>query len=92
MADMDSWCPSCGYSIDPATRFCGGCGQQLDGSGQSSTVTMKSPPAPFPGYAAPAAMPVLETERDGMLEHLTQSVVLGRSRAGLADLVRNEPA
>ena len=57
MVDMDSWCPSCGYSIDPATRFCGGCGQQLDGSGQSSTVTMKSPAAPFPGYAAPAALP-----------------------------------
>jgi hydroxyacylglutathione hydrolase len=26
-----------------------------------------------PRYAAPAAMPILETERDGMLEHLAQS-------------------
>ncbi len=59
MVGMDSWCPSCGYSVDPGTRFCGGCGQQLaaeDGASaaQSSTVTVQSPPAPFPGHAAPA--------------------------------------
>src|SRR6185437_1349535 len=62
MVGMDSWCPSCGYSVEPGTRFCGGCGQQIaaqDGASaaQSSTVTMQSPPAPFPGYAAPAALP-----------------------------------
>ena len=60
MAGMDSWCPSCGYSVEPGTRFCGGCGQQLaaeDGASAtpSSTVTMQSPGAPFPGYPASAA-------------------------------------
>ncbi|MGH3208129.1 MAG: zinc ribbon domain-containing protein [Trebonia sp.] len=59
---MDSWCPSCGYSVEPGTRFCGGCGQQLaaeDGASAtpSSTVTMQSPGAPFPGYPASAAPP-----------------------------------
>ena len=59
MVGMDSWCPSCGYSVEPGTRFCGGCGQQLaaeDGASAtpSSTVTMQSPAAPFPGYPAPA--------------------------------------
>jgi hypothetical protein len=61
MVGSDSWCPSCGYSVDPGTRFCGGCGQQLaaDGAsaGQSSPVTMQSPPAAFPGYPASAALP-----------------------------------
>jgi hypothetical protein len=62
MVGMDSWCPSCGYSVEPGTRFCGGCGQQLaaeDGAPAtpSSTVTMQSPGAPFPGYQAPAAPP-----------------------------------
>jgi len=44
--------------VEPGTRFCGGCGRQFaagDGgsAAQSSTVTMLSPGAPFPGYAAP---------------------------------------
>jgi hypothetical protein len=60
MVGMDGWCPSCGYSVEPGTRFCGGCGQQLaaeDGASAtpSSTVTVQSPGAPFQGYAAPAA-------------------------------------
>src|SRR6185437_4200429 len=47
---------------EPGTRFCGGCGQQIaaqDGASAtpSSTVTMQSPPALFPGYTAPAALP-----------------------------------
>jgi hypothetical protein len=59
MVAMERWCPSCGYSVEPSTRFCGGCGQQLgaeDGASAtpSSTVTMQSPPAPFPGYPSPA--------------------------------------
>ena len=59
MVGMDGWCPSCGYSVEPGTRFCGGCGQQLaaeDGASAtpSSTVTVQSPGAPFQGYAAPA--------------------------------------
>jgi len=30
MVGMDgSWCPSCGYSVQPGTQFCGSCGQQL---------------------------------------------------------------
>jgi hypothetical protein len=58
MVGMDSWCPSCGYSVEPGTRFCSGCGRQFaagDGgsAAQSSAVTMLSPGAPFPGYAAP---------------------------------------
>jgi hypothetical protein len=60
MVGSDIWCPSCGYSVDPGTRFCGGCGQQLaagDGApaGQPSTVTVQAPPAPFAGYPAPQA-------------------------------------
>ena len=62
MVGMDGWCPSCGYSVEPGTRFCGGCGQQLaaeDGASAtpSSTVTMQSQGAPFQGYGAPAAPP-----------------------------------
>jgi hypothetical protein len=60
MVGNDIWCPSCGYSVDPGTRFCGGCGQQVaDGgpAGQSSTVTAQAPPAPFPGYPGTAAPP-----------------------------------
>ena len=63
MVDMDSWCPFCGYSIEPGTQFCGSCGQQIAASDgvprtQSSTVTTQSPGAPYPGYGAPAAPPV----------------------------------
>jgi hypothetical protein len=62
MVGMDSWCPSCGYSVEPGTRFCGGCGTQLaaeDGApvGQSPTVTLQSPVGPFPGHGAPPALP-----------------------------------
>jgi hypothetical protein len=59
MVEMDSWCPSCGYSVEPGTRFCGGCGYQLGPAGDasstgSSTVTMQAP-EPFHGYPPPAA-------------------------------------
>src|SRR6202035_1635804 len=59
MVGMDGWCPSCGYSVEPGTRFCGGCGQQLaaeDGASArpSSTATAQSRGAPFQGSAAPA--------------------------------------
>ena len=66
MVEMDSWCPSCGYSVEPSTRFCGGCGYQLgpggDASPGGSTVTV-AVPAPFHGYpppgpAAPMSAPV----------------------------------
>ena len=58
MVGMEIWCPSCGYSVDPGTRFCGGCGQQVAAEASaprvpSSTVTTQSPAAPFPGYAPP---------------------------------------
>lgn len=64
---MDSWCPSCGYSVEPGTRFCGGCGQQLtagDGApaAQPPLVTMQSPLTSFPGQAAsgaPLSAPVM---------------------------------
>jgi hypothetical protein len=56
---MDSWCPSCGYSAEPGTRFCGGCGYQLGPGGDApsagqSTVTVQAPP-PFHGYPPPGA-------------------------------------
>jgi len=62
MVGMDSWCPSCGYSVEPGTRFCGGCGQQLAAEGgvpavQSPTVTAQSPAGPFHGQTVPAALP-----------------------------------
>ena len=57
MVQMDSWCPSCGYSVEPGTRFCGGCGYQFGPGGNASpagpsTVTMQAP-APFQGYPPP---------------------------------------
>lgn len=57
MVEMDSWCPSCGYSLEPGTRFCGGCGYQLGPGGDapaagSSTPAMQAP-APFHGYPPP---------------------------------------
>jgi len=56
MVEMDSWCPSCGYSVEPSTRFCGGCGYQLGPGGEASpggsTVTMQAP-GPFRGYPPP---------------------------------------
>jgi len=57
MVEMDNWCPSCGYSAEPGTRFCGGCGYQLGPGGDASsagpsTVTMQAP-APFHGYPPP---------------------------------------
>ena len=60
MVEMDSWCPSCGYSAEPGTRFCGGCGYQLGPGGDaspggSSTVAMQAP-APFHGYPPPGPM------------------------------------
>ena len=59
MVEMDSWCPTCGYSVEPGTRFCGGCGYQLGPGGEaspvgSSTVAMQAP-APFHGYPPPPA-------------------------------------
>jgi hypothetical protein len=59
MVQMDSWCPSCGYSVEPGTRFCGGCGYQFGPGGDASsagpsTVTVQAP-APFQGYPAPGA-------------------------------------
>src|SRR5277367_2244421 len=61
MVGMDgSWCPSCGYSVQPGTQFCGSCGQQLAAPGgaapgQPPAVTTQSPamgqqflPAPPP--------------------------------------------
>jgi hypothetical protein len=60
MVGMDGWCPSCGYSVEPGTRFCGGCGQQLapaDGAPASPypTATGQSPGGPFQGQAGPAS-------------------------------------
>src|SRR5580693_8885146 len=49
MVGMDgSWCPSCGYSVQPGTQFCGSCGQQLAApvgaaQGQPPAVTAQSP-------------------------------------------------
>jgi hypothetical protein len=72
MVDMDEWCPGCGYSVDPGTRFCGGCGQPLAAESgapvaqspawrsagpQSSTVTMQAP-APYPVYPSPGGTPL----------------------------------
>ena len=72
MVDLDGWCPNCGYSVEPGTRFCGGCGQQFaaeqgtpsgrspaahSAMAQSSTVTMQAP-APYPGYPSPAGSPL----------------------------------
>jgi hypothetical protein len=64
MVDMDSWCPNCGYSVEPGTRFCGGCGYQFAAQSgvpatQSSTVTMQAPPPPYPGYPGYPAGPPL---------------------------------
>jgi hypothetical protein len=72
MVGMDSWCPSCGYSVEPGTRLCGGCGQQLAVEGgasgtqssTASTVTLQPPAAPFPGYQAPAARLALPAAAD----------------------------
>jgi hypothetical protein len=46
--------------VEPGTRFCGGCGQQLAVQGdapdaQARTVTVQSPAASFGGYQAPSA-------------------------------------
>src|SRR5580693_7073714 len=49
MVGMDgSWCPSCGYSVQPGTQFCGSCGQQLAApvgaaQGQPPSVASQSP-------------------------------------------------
>src|ERR1700761_6367613 len=56
MVDMDSWCPSCGYSVEPGTRFCGGCGEPLAAppgvsADEPSTLPLQAAqPAPGPGY------------------------------------------
>jgi hypothetical protein len=60
MAGMDGWCPSCGYSVEPGTRFCGGCGQQLAAADGAlvpplPTATIQAPGGPFQGQAAPAS-------------------------------------
>ena len=59
MVEMDSWCPSCGYSAEPGTRFCGGCGYQLgpggDASPAGSATAAVQAPAPFHGYPPPGA-------------------------------------
>ena len=73
MVEMDSWCPSCGYSAEPGTRFCGGCGYQLGPGGDASpadpsTVAVQvrqpfpgyqpgGPPAPPPPLGAPVGAP-----------------------------------
>jgi hypothetical protein len=64
MVGMDSWCPSCGYSVEPGTRFCNGCGHQFTaaaqsgaGSAPSPTVTQQSLPAPFLGSPTQVSAP-----------------------------------
>ena len=65
MVGMDSWCPSCGHSVGPSTRFCGNCGRQFAGgdggfAAQSSTVTpLSSAPATVrtPGVTLPPFPP-----------------------------------
>jgi len=67
MVSMDgSWCPSCGYSVQPGTQFCNSCGQQLAApSGAapapSPTVTMQSPPTGRQPLSAPPMMPMPAT-------------------------------
>ncbi len=68
MVDMDNWCPNCGYSVDPGTRFCGGCGHQVGGHqvagqpgapvAQESTVSMQAPAGPFNRYQAHGGSPL----------------------------------
>ena len=63
MADMDSWCPSCGYSVEPGTRFCNGCGHEFTdqpgaGVAQSPAVSMQASAGSYPGYGAPAGPPL----------------------------------
>src|SRR5271165_6167688 len=63
MTAMDgSWCPGCGYALEPGTRFCVTCGQPVAAAAGAPpspaappTVTMQSqaagfPPAQPPGY------------------------------------------
>jgi hypothetical protein len=64
MVGMDSWCPSCGYSVEPGTRFCNGCGQQFAAAAQSGaalipspTVTAQSLPASFQGSPTQVSAP-----------------------------------
>jgi len=64
MVGMDSWCPSCGYSVEPGTRFCNGCGHQFTAAAQSGaglasspTVTAQSLPAPFLGSPTQVSAP-----------------------------------
>ena len=64
MVSMDgSWCPSCGYSVQPGTQFCASCGQQLAapvGAApmQPPTVTMQSPSMGHQPLSAPPMMPM----------------------------------
>jgi hypothetical protein len=64
MVGMDSWCPSCGYSVEPGTRFCNGCGHQFAAAAQSGagpapspTVTTQSLSAPFLGSPTQVSAP-----------------------------------
>ena len=64
MVGMDSWCPSCGYSVEPGTRFCNGCGYQFAAAAQSGaalmpspTVTAQSLPGPFQGSPTQVSAP-----------------------------------
>jgi hypothetical protein len=67
MVSMDgSWCPSCGYSVQPGTLFCGSCGQQLAapvGAApvQPPTVTVQSLPMGNQPLSAPPMMPMPAT-------------------------------
>src|SRR6516164_10504120 len=59
-----SWCPGCGYAVEPGTRFCVTCGQPVAAAATVSpapatqpTVTMKSQAAESPppgGFPPPA--------------------------------------
>jgi hypothetical protein len=64
MVSMDgSWCPSCGYSVQPGTQFCSSCGQRLPapvgvGPAQPPTVTAQSPSIGGQPLSAPPLMPM----------------------------------
>lgn len=64
MVGMDNWCPSCGYSVEPGTRFCNSCGQQFAAPAQSGaaltpspTVTAQSLPASYHGAPTQVSAP-----------------------------------